>query len=113
MPQSDTLYLQHMLDALARLEEYIRRTTREKFGADPLIQDGLIRQLTVLGEAAGKVSRQFVDSHPEIPWPDVTGIRHKLVHDYFVVDVDVVWMTATEDAPGLKPLIEKALEDLG
>jgi len=53
-----------------------------------------------------------VESHPEIPWPDVTGIRHKLVHDYFVVDVEVVWMTATEDAAGLRPLVEATLGDL-
>lgn len=111
MPPPDILYLRHMLDALRRLEEYVARTTREAFEQDPLIQDGFIRQITILGEAAGRVSRDFVESHPEIPWLDVTGIRHKLVHDYFVVDIDIVWITATEDAPGLRPLVEVALED--
>jgi uncharacterized protein with HEPN domain len=101
-----------MLDALRRLEQYVTETTREAFSNEPLIQDAVIRQLTVLGEAAGKVSSAFAQLHPAIPWPDVTGIRHKLVHDYFVVDIDVVWKTATEDAPALRPLVEAALEDL-
>jgi uncharacterized protein with HEPN domain len=101
-----------MLDAVRRLEQYVAETTREAFADDPLVQDAVIRQLTVLGEAAGKVSPAFTQLHPEIPWVDVTGIRHKLVHDYFVVDIDVVWVTATADAPVLRPLVEAVLADL-
>jgi uncharacterized protein with HEPN domain len=60
----------------------------------------------VLGEAAGKVTQEFATSHPDIPWPDITGIRHKLVHDYFTVDIDVVWDTATVSAPNLRSIVE-------
>lgn len=112
MLQPDALYLRHMLDALERLDQYVARTSRQAFGNDSLVQDAIIRQLTVLGEAAGKVSQAFFEAHPEIPWPEVTGIRHKLVHDYFVVDIEVVWVTATEDAPALKPLLQAALEGI-
>jgi uncharacterized protein with HEPN domain len=112
MPLPDVLYLQHMLDALRRLEQYVRGTTCEAFRNDPLVQDAVIRQLTVLGEAAGKLSPGFTRVHGEIPWPDITGIRHKLVHDYFVVDVDVVWVTATNDAPALRALLEALLDDV-
>jgi uncharacterized protein with HEPN domain len=112
MPPRDALYLRHMLDALQRIGQYAAGTTRHAFGSDRLLQDGIVRQLTVLGEAAGKVSPAFAQAHTEIPWPDVTGIRHKLVHDYFVVDIDVVWVTATQDAPALLPLIAAALADL-
>jgi uncharacterized protein with HEPN domain len=112
MPPPDILYLHHMLDALRRLEQYVARATRETFEQDTLIQDGFIRQLTILGEAAGKVSPTFAQTHPEIPWPDITGIRHKLVHDYFVVDIDVVWITATEDAPVLRSLVEAAIRTI-
>jgi uncharacterized protein with HEPN domain len=110
MPLPDVVYLRHMLDAIQRLEGYAARVAREQFDDDPIIQDGFIRQITVLGEAAGKISKGFVDSHREIPWPDITGIRHKLVHDYFTVDVDVVWDTATVSAPNLRPLVESALK---
>lgn len=109
MPLPDVVYLRHMLDAIQRLEEYAVRTTREEFDEDPIIQDGFIRRITVLGEAAGKISKGFAASHPEIPWPDITGIRHKLVHDYFTVDIDVVWDTATISAPSLRPVVEAAL----
>jgi uncharacterized protein with HEPN domain len=99
-----------MLDAIQRLEDYAVRVTRDQFGSDPLVQDGFVRRITILGEAAGKISKNFSAAHPEIPWPDITGIRHKLVHDYFTVDIDVVWDTATVSAPKLRPLIEAALE---
>ena len=113
MPLPDVVYLAHMLEAIKRLEEYAARIPREQFEEDPMIHDGFIRQITVLGEAEGKVSKEFAASHPEIPWPDVTGVRHKLVHDYFTVDIDVVWDTATVSAPNLRPLIEAALESEG
>jgi uncharacterized protein with HEPN domain len=109
MPLPDIVYLRHMLRAIQSLEEYASRVTREQFDEDPIVQDGFIRQITILGEAAGKISPQFTSSHAEIPWPDVTGIRHKLVHDYFNVDLDVVWDTATVDVPVLRPLLEAAL----
>ncbi len=109
MPLPDVVYLRHMLEAIRRLETYAARVAREQFENDPLVQDGFIRQITVLGEAAGKISKEFAASHQAIPWPDITGIRHKLVHDYFTVDIDVVWDTATVSAPGLRPLVEAAL----
>ena len=110
MPLPDIVYLRHMLDSIQRLEEYAARVTRDQFDQDPLIQDAFVRQITVLGEAAGKISKGFAASHPSIPWPDITGIRHKLVHDYFTVDIDVVWDTATVSAPVLRPLVEAVLE---
>ena len=109
MPLPDVVYFRHMLEAIQRLEEYATRITRDEFDEDPIIQDGFIRQITVLGEAAGKISKDFADSHPEIPWPDITGIRHKLVDDYFTVDIDVVWNTATVSAPSLRSMVETAL----
>jgi len=109
MPLPDVVYLRHMLDAIQRLEEYAARVTRDQFDQDPLIQDGFVRRITVLGEAASKISKAFAASQPNIPWPDITGIRHKLVHDYFTVDIDVVWDTATVSAPSLRPLVEAVL----
>jgi uncharacterized protein with HEPN domain len=108
MSLPDRVYLGHMLEAIRKLEEYAARVTRDQFDDDPMIQDGFVRQITVLGEAAGKVSVAFTSSHPEIPWPDITGIRHKLVHDYFTVDID--WDTATVSAPNLRPLLEAAYD---
>ena len=104
-------YLRHMLDAIDRVSEAVSRTTFEDFEKDWVIQDAIIRELQILGEAAGRVSRELTSSRPEIPWSEITGLRHKLVHDYFVVDLRIVWLTATEDVPLVRPLIAKLLDD--
>lgn len=112
MPQPDALFLEHMLQALDRIEEPLARTTREEFDEDWVIQDALIRELEIVGEAAGRVSTQLARSHPQIPWKEITGLRHKLMHDYFTVDLGIVWKTAVHEAAEVRPLLEKALEAL-
>jgi uncharacterized protein with HEPN domain len=112
MPQPDALFLEHMLQALNRIEELLVQTTRDEFDGDWVVQDALIRELEIVGEAAGRVSSDLAQSHPEIPWKEITGLRHKLIHDYFTVDLGIVWRTAAHEAAEVRPLIEKALEAL-
>jgi len=112
MPQPDALFLEHMLQALNRIEELLARTIREEFDKDWVVQDALIRELEIIGEAAGRVSPDLVRSYPEIPWKEITGLRHKLIHDYFTVDLGIVWKTAAQEAAEVRPLIERALEAL-
>ena len=102
-----------MLGAMDRLSELLARTNQESFNRDWVIQDAVIRELEVLGEAAGRVSAEFVGAHPEIPWREITGIRHKLIHDYFVVDLGIVWRTATVNVPEVGALIRAAAETMG
>ena len=102
-----------MLDAIERLGELTTRIDRSAFDADWVLQNAVLRELEVLGEAAGRVSKTLVESHPEIPWKAMTGIRHKLIHDYFEVDLSVVWATATDNVPEVLPLVRQALADLG
>ena len=90
MPGTDRLFLGHMLDTLDRITELVGRTDKAQFDTDWVIQSALMRELEVLGEAAGRVSPEFVKANPEIPWREITGIRHKLIHDYFEVDSEVV-----------------------
>lgn len=99
-----------MLDAIDRVIEATQRVTREDFNRDWMIQDAIVHELQILGEAAGRVSRGLTDEHPEIPWRKVTGLRHKIVHDYFAVDLDMVWDTATLDAPGIRPIVRALLD---
>ena len=60
----------------------------------------------IIGEAATRVSREFTETHPEIPWAEITGMRHKVVHDYLGVDEDIVWQVATVDLPSLVAVLE-------
>src|SRR5271157_5557252 len=79
------------------------------FLASDLYQSAVIRKLEVIGEAAGRVSKSFCTAHPEIPWREMTGLRHRLIHGYGDVRLDIVWRVTTEMLPGLiaalRPLI--------
>jgi uncharacterized protein with HEPN domain len=113
MPLPDAVFLGHMLLAVTRLAELVGRTDRNAFDRDWVVQDAVIRELEVLGEAAGRVSQGFIAQHPEIPWREITGIRHKLIHDYFVVDLGIVWRTAAVNVPEVAPLLNAAAASLG
>ncbi len=63
----------------------------------------------MLGEAARRVSDEFQSSHPAIPWEDIIGMRHKIVHDYLAVDEDIVWEVVTTDLPSLIPSLERII----
>ena len=109
----DALYISHMLGAINRLSELMAKKDREAFDQDWIVQNAAIRELEVLGEAAGRMSRGFVKDHPEIPWREITGLRHKLIHDYFVVDLNIVWHTATVNVPEVAPLLKTAAASIG
>jgi uncharacterized protein with HEPN domain len=112
MTRNDAVFLRHMLDAIDRVVEATSRTTLEQFQRDWIVQDAIIRELQVLGEAAGRVAKELADRNPEIPWKEITGLRHKLVHDYFVVDLEVVWATATVDVPTVRSSVQTLLDGL-
>lgn len=112
MPLRDRAILAHMLAAIERIEELVARTDRATFDRDWVIQDAIIRELEVLGEAAGRMSPDFVSANPTIPWREMTGIRHKLIHDYFVVDLGVVWETAVSNVPEAAALLRAAAPEL-
>ena len=76
------------------------------------MQDGVIRQLEIIGEAAKKISSSTRENHPHIPWKDMAGMRDKLIHDYFGVDVEQVWLTARNDISTLETEIEAVLNNL-
>jgi uncharacterized protein with HEPN domain len=113
MPLPDAVFVGHMLNAIERLSELMARTDRDRFNQDWVVQDAVIRELEVLGEAAGRVSAELVATHPEIPWREITGIRHKLIHDYFVVDLGIVWRTATVNVPEVGPMVRAVATALG
>jgi len=113
MKPDESVYLRHILDAVLKAEEYLKDTDKKTFNTNTLIQDGVIRQLEIIGEAAKRLSKELRLDYPHIPWQDITGMRDKLIHDYFGVDVNKIWLTAKEDLPNLKVEIAKIIEDRG
>ena len=100
---------QEILDAINKIQEYIKGMDYEGFRVSNLVQDGVIRQLEIIGEAAKNLSQDFREKHPYIPWKDMAGMRDKLIHQYFGVDIAGVWDTAEQDIPTLKSNLIKLL----
>lgn len=104
--KDDLAFIEHILLCIEKIQEYTKNLTAQDFNNNELIQDAVIRNIEIIGEATKKISRDLKSQYREIPWKEMTGMRDKLIHDYFGVDVDVVWKTVNEDIPYLKSLIE-------
>lgn len=118
MPRHDDLYLADILEAADSIHLFLLRLGqpgREHFVADDLVRSAVLQKLSVIGEAAARVSEETRTAHPEVPWNQARGMRNLLVHAYFSVDWDVVWTTATDSVPRLAGQIAKILapEDIG
>ncbi len=107
MKRDDTVYLRHILDAIAKIESYLRDVKEIKFLTDSLIQDGVIRQIEIIGEATKNLSSDLREKYPHIPWQDIAGMRDKLIHQYLGVDIETVWLTAKDDIPNIKDEVSK------
>jgi len=101
----DSIYKQHILDAISTIEKYIEGQTFDSFKGDLLLQDGIVRKLEVIGEASKRLSDEFKRGI-NLPWKKIAGTRDKLIHDYFKVDLEAVWKTVSEDLKELKNAIE-------
>jgi uncharacterized protein with HEPN domain len=109
--QKDELYLHDIVDAADAIQRFLQGISRETFLEDELRQSAVLQKLIVIGEAAGHLSDLFRSNHPEIAWQDITGFRNIAVHQYFAVNREIVWVTATGDVPQLLELIAKILDE--
>lgn len=98
--------LEDILEAIFRIERYAARG-RAAFERDELIQNWFVRNLQIIGEAARALPEETRNSAPDIPWSNIIGMRHILVHDYFNIDTETVWRVIERDLPTLKQQIEK------
>jgi uncharacterized protein with HEPN domain len=106
MSPRDLVYVGHMLDMARKAVTKTAGLSRKAYDADENLRLALIHLIQIIGEAGRQVSLEFSDRHPEIPWADIIGMRHKVVHDYLGVDEDIVWQVVTQDLPGLVALLE-------
>jgi uncharacterized protein with HEPN domain len=105
--RDDLSYLEHILLSITKIKEYTKDLYKTDFDSNELVQDAVIRNIEIIGEATKKISKELKSKYKEIPWREMSGMRDKLIHDYMGIDVDVVWKTLTDDIPLIETLINK------
>ena len=114
MPRkTDRERLTHMLNAAEDALQFVADCSYEDFARDRMRQYAVLRSIEIIGEAAANVTPAYRDSQSELPWRDIIGMRHHLVHAYFDVDIILTWKTVEEDLPPLIALLERLLCDEG
>jgi uncharacterized protein with HEPN domain len=104
-------YLKDIEDALEKIENFIAGLDFESFVKDDKTTFAVIRALEIIGEAARKIPKAIRSRYPDVPWQDMTGMRDKLIHDYFGVDLRVVWKTMQTDLPPLKGILDQIIRE--
>jgi uncharacterized protein with HEPN domain len=105
------VYLLHIRDAIVQIESYTEGG-REEFFNEKMIQDAVIRNLEIIGEATKKLTPDLRDRYPEVPWSRIAGMRDVLIHDYFEVDLQIVWDVVQNRLAVLKEHIEALITEI-
>ncbi|MCH9046907.1 MAG: DUF86 domain-containing protein [SAR324 cluster bacterium] len=109
MLPEDRERLRHILDAAKEAMSFVANRTRADLDTDRMLTLALVKEIEIIGEAAHRMSEDARGENPQIPWPQIIGMRHRLVHLYFDIDQDVLWDTVAENLPPLIAALEKIL----
>ncbi len=105
-------YLNDIIESIADIKEFTAGMTRESFSIDKKTIKAVVRSLEVIGEAANKLPDDVRDRYPEISWQEIIGMRNRLIHEYFGVDLDIVWQTIEEDLEPLENAVKKIIKEM-
>jgi uncharacterized protein with HEPN domain len=109
--RKDKFRLEHILEAIDRLETHAGNLSREELESDVLRYYGIVKNIEIIGEAANMLSSAFKEAHQEVAWRDIAGMRNFLVHEYFRVDSDTVWAVIHSEIVELKEQVSRFLSD--
>lgn len=113
MQKPDEVRLKHMLDAAEQALAFARNRSRTDLDTDLMLVFALVKAIEIVGEAASQVTQTTCDQYPTIPWPEIVGMRHRLVHAYFDINLDILWRTVRQDLPLLIVWLQEALKENG
>ena len=105
--RSNISYLKDILEAVEKINRYIKDLDFENFLKNDLVFDGVVREFEIIGEATNNIGWEFKDKYPDIPWRDIVDMRNRLIHGYADIDPYVVWKTCQKDLPELKNHLER------
>ena len=112
MKRNVQLYLDDILESISRIESSFKNCSKSNFDVDQDIQDATIRRLEIIGEAVKNIPKQLKEKHPSIEWKEIAGMRDVLIHAYFGVNLDRVWLVVKKDLSKLKKEVLKIMDDL-
>jgi uncharacterized protein with HEPN domain len=112
MRKDDTVRLRHMLDASNEALVFVAAKTRSDLDENRMLVLALVKAVEIIGEAAYRINEDTRHQFPDIPWEDIIGMRHRLVHAYFDINLDILWKTVQDDLPTLKSLLEPILDPI-
>ena len=107
MDKSDLIRLRHMLDASLEARSFVHGRSKADLDEDRMLVLALLKDIEILGEAASKIGDRTREEFPNIPWRHIIGMRNRLIHGYFDVNLDIVWTTVTKELPALISELEK------
>lgn len=110
--KSDKIYIHHIIDSMDQIIEYTDQIRPGQFKESRLIQDAVIRNFEIIGEAAKNISNLTREKYSQIPWKKMGGMRDKLIHNYMGVDLDAVWNTVEEIIPSMRKELEKVVHSM-
>lgn len=109
MKKDPQVLFQHILESITWIAKDVSSLSEDEFYENVPIQDAVVRRLEIIGEAVRNLPNEIKDSNPSTPWLDIADMRNKLIHEYFDVDLELVWEVIKQDLPPLKKQIEELM----
>jgi hypothetical protein len=106
------LLVEDIWESIEKIERYIDGMTQDNFDSDEKTTDAVVRNLEIIGEAAGRLPEDFTNQHSEIEWVKIIGLRNRIVHEYFGVDLQIIWQILRKDIPAFKVSLKKIRSNL-
>lgn len=106
------LFLEDIVGSIEKIQKYIENLSFDDFQNDDLVVDAVLRNLEIVGEASRNIPPEIRTDHPDIPWGRMMGLRNIVSHEYFGIDLSIIWQIITVNLPETKPLIEKMAKDI-
>ena len=107
------LFINDILECIERIEKYVSGLSYDDFIKDDKTKDAVVRNLEIIGEVANQIPVDIRKRYKDIPWAQIVGLRHRLIHGYFVIDYDIVWNIIDKEMPDLKIRMKKIFKGLG